>query len=60
MRLDLAQNTWAWRKGFDCSGCTIEIVTGLGVDPSATTVVAYATRQNDKYADTGYILVVRA
>ena len=30
-RLDLARNTWAWRKVFTCAGCQLDVVTAVAV-----------------------------
>ena len=60
-RLDLAQNSWVWRKTFTCNGCDLEVVTALAVSADDTKLSAYATKYDTKkYAAYGYIFVVKA
>ena len=60
-RLDLAQNSWAWRKAFECNSCDLEVVTSLAVSADDSMVSAYGTKfDTNKYDPTGYIFVVRA
>ena len=40
-RLDMTQNTWAWRKGFDVDGSLIETITALAVNPDGTKIAAH-------------------
>ena len=59
-RLDLAQNTWAWRKVFQCSGCLLQTTTAIAVSGDDTMVAAYATKFDEEFHPTGYFFVVRA
>ena len=60
-RLDLAQNSWVWRKTFECQSCDLQLVTALAVSSDDSKVAAYATKyETTKYAPYGYIFVVSA
>ena len=43
-RLDLAQNSWVWRKMFQCAGCDSQVVTALAVSAEGTKLSAYSTK----------------
>ena len=59
-RLDLAQNTWTWRKSFECDSCELEIISSLAVSGDNTMVAAYGLKFDEKGSETGYIFVVRS
>lgn len=59
-RLDLDQNTWAWRKGFDCAGCFLETITALAVSPDGQKLAAHGSKWSNFGYDTDvYIFIVR-
>ena len=60
-RMDLAQNTWAWRKQFGCSGCKLETITALAVNSAGSMVAAHATELNSfLYDEISYIFILRS
>ena len=60
-RLDLAQNTWSWHKAFDCTGCTIDTISALALNPAGTMLAAHGTASTTSFVidHRAYIFIVR-
>ena len=49
-RLDLAQNTWSWRKVFDLTSFTMDTISALALNPDGTSLAAHGTAYSLTYS----------
>ena len=61
-RLDLAQNTWSWRKVFDLTSFTMDTVSALALNPDGTSLAAHGTAYSTSFVidHRAFIFIVRA